>query len=167
MPDEEVQLRARYLGAACVQAAQGWAERLLERLPAQAGRADPQMRRIVLRELGLLARHWSTRQIWHRLETNEHAAKELNLAVLRVFTETFKLPRDGSGLRYASLGSLSEEARELSARLVTALGLEHPPLVRELQAGIIAWREAVLRAVEQSLTLSREQVAATANAQRS
>ena len=159
MQAEELQARSGHLCAVCLETAQQCAEQLSGVLPASLGRSESELRRLMLRELGLLFRHWATREIWQRLDADQASATALNQAVLRRFVEAFKLPRDGSGLRYSSLGSIGEEARELSTRLTFVLGVEHQPLMRQLQAGIMAWREAVLRAVEQTLTLSREQLA--------
>src|SRR6185295_15941804 len=97
------------------------------------------------RELGMLFRYWITRQIWERLEAREEDAKQLNLAVLRLFTNGFKLPKDGSGLRYAELSSPAEEVRELGHRITNALGMEHAPLLAELQGSILTWRQAIVQ----------------------
>lgn len=150
MTPEQTHACAQQLCRACAQSAQEWVGQLLQVAPAppESGRS---IQRVLMRELGLLGRYWATQQIWQRLEADDRAATALNLAVLRAFTEAFQLPRDGSGLRYASLGSPGEESRELGARVTTALGLEHEPLLRQLQVGIAAWRQTVLRAVEDAL----------------
>ena len=113
------------------------------------------------RELGLLFRYWTTRQIWERLEAREADAKELNLALLRLFTNAFQLPKDGSGLRYAELSTPTEEIRELSARMTQALSAGEANQARwlaELQAGLVPWREAVLRYTADAIDLPLEQL---------
>ena len=101
----------------------------------------------------MLFRYWMTRRIWEQLEASEGDAKHLNLALLRLFTNAFKLPRDGSGLRYASLLTLAEELQELCHRITNTLGLEHHALLAELQGGIMPWREAVAKCTTEGLEL--------------
>jgi hypothetical protein len=105
-----------------------------------------------------LFRYWATRQIWEQLESEEADAKALNLALLRLFTDAFGLPKDGSGLRYAELSNLTEEFQELSHRITNALGLEHRPLLSELQATIMPLRDAISRYTRDALELSPEQL---------
>ena len=149
MTPEEVTPRSLYLYLACASAAGESTQRLVRALSIQEPRAD----KIVRRELGLLFRYWTTREIWQALETNEASAKALNLALLRLFTDGFRLPRDGTGLRYAELSSASEEMQELSHRLTGVLGQLPDAFMSELSSGILPWRDAVLQATREALTL--------------
>ena len=79
---------------------------------------------------------------------------------MRLFTEGFKLPKDGSGLRYAELSNPSEEVKELGQRMTAALGMEHQPLLDELQAGILAWRDEINRWTKDALELPLGQISA-------
>ena len=105
------------------------------------------------RELGLLCRYWATRIIWERLASNESDAKSFNVALLRLFTEAFKLPRDGSGLRYAELSTSGEEVQELAHRLTDALGIVHEPLLGDLAARLPSWRTSIVQQTIQALDL--------------
>jgi len=162
MTPEEIRVRAAYLFLACSQAV----ERLKNRLTATVPSATAASVRLVLeralrRELGLLFRYWTTRQIWARLEANEEDAKRLNLVLLRLFTEAFKLPRDGSGLRYAEMSTVAEEASELSHRITNILGMVHQPLLNELQGAILPWRDAVIKYTTDALELPLDQLASS------
>jgi hypothetical protein len=151
MSPEEIRTRALYLFLMCSQAVEQFAERLMARLPPAPGQSQRLAGQSLRREVGLLFRYWTTRQIWVQLESSEVDAKRLNLALLRLFTERFKLPRDGSGLRYAELSTLAEEVKELSARVTSALGPTSQPLVVELAGGIAPWRDAVSRYTSDAL----------------
>lgn len=152
MTPEEIQPRSLYLYLACARAAGASTQRLLQTLP-EAPLARAAAEKLVRRELGLLFRYWTTREIWQALETDEASAKLMNLALLRLFTDGFKLPRDGTGLRYAELSSAAEEVRELAQRLGTALGSLPEASMTELQSGILPWRDAVLQHTREALEL--------------
>ena len=145
MTEEEVRIRSVYLFVACAHAVEQCKDQLISTVPHTPPLSStPLLDKLLRRELGLLFRYWTTRKIWERLESSEVDAKNLNLAVLRLFVEGFKLPKDGSGLRYAELSTPVEEARELSHRITDALGMEHQPLLAQLQGGIVSWRDSVL-----------------------
>ena len=154
MSPDEIRLRSLYLFYACSRAVTELKDRLLTTFPDQPITSSLVLDRALVRELGMLFRYWTTRQIWDLLEETEEDAKQLNLALLRLFTEGFRLPKDGSGLRYAELSSPSEEVRELGQRITAALGLEHQPLLDELSAGIVGWRDDVTRHTKAALDLT-------------
>ena len=145
MTEEEIRIRSLYLFLACSQAVEQAKDQLVETFPSPPLSSQLLLDRLLRRELGILFRYWATRKIWERFESNEADAKNLNLAVLRLFVEGFKLPKDGSGLRYAELSTSAEEARELGHRVTDALGMEYQPVLAQLQGGIISWRDAVLK----------------------
>ena len=158
MSPEEIRLRSLYLFLACSQAIEQLKDRLIATLPPPPTSTKPLMEKSIKRELGLLFRYWATRQIWRRLEANEQDAKNLNLALLRLFFEGFRMPKDGSGMRYAELSTLSDELRELSHRITNALGAEYLPLLRELEAALLPWRDAVFQYTVDALELPLEQL---------
>lgn len=160
MTEDEIQIRSMYLFLTCSQAVEELKDRLVGTCAASPLSAAPMLERALRRELGLLFRYWTTRQIWERLESNEADAKLLNLALLRLFTNAFKLPRDGSGLRYAQMSTLADEVRELSHRITNALGAEHPPLLAELQGSIVLWRDAVIQYTTEALEQPVDQLTA-------
>lgn len=159
MTQEEINIRSVYLLLACSKAVDRVRDRLVDSLPDQLKGPKTLIDQCVKRELGLLFRYWTTRQIWEQMEDNEAEAKNLNLSLLRLFTSTFKLPRDGSGLKYAELSSLSEEAQELSRRLAGALNIDPHPLLTGLEETIAPWREAVVEYTAEALALPVEQLA--------
>ena len=161
MNPEEIRIRSVYLFLAASQALEQFAGRLAATVPAASASAQRLLDRSLKRELGLLFRYWATRQIWERLDTSETDAKHLNVALLRLFTDAFKLPQDGSGIRYAELSTLAEEVHELSQRLTHALGMEYPSLLDVLQGGILPWREAVAKHTANALSLPLEQIASS------
>ncbi len=156
MTPEEIRTRAAYLVRSCADLVEQLIPRLTATVPPPLRVTTPPIDRVFRRELGLLFRYWTTRQIWERLEWNEDDAKRLNLVLLRSFTEEFKLPQDGSGLRYAELATAEEELQELIRRLASALRVEPPLLVAELQARIHASREAINRHTLAALELPLE-----------
>lgn len=164
MNPEEIRLRALYLFLSCARAVEQFTERLGATFPASPLSARLTLERSLRKELGLLFRYWATRQIWDRLDAREAEATQLNLSLLRLFTDGFKLPKDGSGLRYAELSTTSEEARELSQRVTHALGMAHEPLVAELQTSIVPWRDAVSQYTTEALELPLEQISAVVKA---
>lgn len=161
MTDEEVRIRSMYLFLICSQAVEQLKDRLVGTCSSSPLPATPVLEHALRRELGMLFRYWTTRRIWERLESNEADAKLLNLALLRLFTNGFHLPRDGSGLRYAQMSTLADEVRELSHRITNALGVEHPPLLAELQGSIVLWRDAVLQYTAEALERPMDQLAAS------
>jgi len=158
MIPEDIRLRATYLFLACSRAIEQLTESLVTHLPSPALRLKPLLEKPLRRELGLLVRYWTTRHIWQQWESNEAQAKQLNLVLLRLFTEEFRLPKDGTGLRYAELSTLEEDLRELSRRIINAIEVEHPPLLGELQEGLLPCREAVLRHTVEALQLPLDQL---------
>lgn len=158
MNAEEIRLRALYLFLTCSRAVEQCLDRLAATFPASPLSARVTLERSLRRELGLLFRYWTTRQIWDRLDAREADATQLNLALLRLFTDGFKLPKDGSGLRYAELSTTAEEAQELSLRISHALGMAHEPLVAELQTGIVPWRDGVSQYTKEALELPLAQI---------
>ena len=159
MTQEESRVRAVYLFLACSQAIEQFKDGLAAAFPPSLPAAKPLLEKSLRKELGMLFRYWATRQIWNRLESREEDAKDLNLAVLRLFTEGFKLPKDGSGLRYAELSTLAEETRELSHRITNALGFEHQPMLEELHVAILHWRNAVTTYTTEALDLPLTELA--------
>lgn len=155
---EEIRVRSVYLFLACSQAVEQFTQRLAT-IASPALRSNQSMlEQSLKRELGTLFRYWTTRQIWQRWEVQEADAKSLNLALLRLFTSAFRLPQDGSGLRYAELSSPDEETLELSRRLTNALGVEYPPLLTELRVAILPWRDAVVKYTAEALELPVEEL---------
>jgi hypothetical protein len=160
MTDEEIKIRSVYLFLACSQAV----EQLTSALIAAAGGSasvKPVTEGAVRKELGLLFRYWTTRQIWERLEADEADAKALNLSLLRLFTNAFRLPRDGSGLRYAELSTAADEGQELRRRLTGAIGTGHPRLLDALEALVVSWRDAVSRYTVEALESPLSQLTAS------
>ncbi|PIQ83547.1 MAG: hypothetical protein COV75_06925 [Candidatus Omnitrophica bacterium CG11_big_fil_rev_8_21_14_0_20_63_9] len=161
MTDEEIRVRSIYLYLSCSQAVERYIEQLLGTFAAPPASSRLTMQHALRRELGLIVRYWITRLVWQRLDANEADAKALNLALLRLFTEGLRLPRDGSGLRYAELSTLPEETLELQHRIVNAIGVEHAPLVAELQRSTGAWREATWRSTTEALDRPLDQLSET------
>ena len=160
MTADEVRIRSSYLFLACSQAIEQFKDRLIAASSTAPASVVPLLERSLKRELGLLFRYWATRQIWERWEDRERDAKELNLALLRLFFDGLKLPKDGSGLRYAELSTLFDETVELSHRITNALGIEHGPLLKELQGAILPWRDAVVQYTTDALELPLDQLEA-------
>lgn len=153
MSPEEVRLRSLYLFLNCSSAVEQFTDRLAATFPAAPLSSRVVLDRALRRELGMLFRYWTTRQIWSRMESREEDAKRLNLTLLRLFTEGFRLPKDGSGLRYAELSTSAEEVRELGQRITDVLGTAYEPLLTDLQATIPPWREAVIKYTREALEL--------------
>ena len=161
MTEEETRIRSVYLFLACSQAVEQFKDRLVATFDAPPLSSTLLLEKLLRRELGMLFRYWITRQIWERLDAQEADAKTLNLALLRLFTDGFKLPKDGSGLRYAELSTLAEDAQELSHRITNALGMEHRPLLTELQGAILPCRDAVTKYTVEALELPVSQLTAS------
>ena len=161
MSPDEIRTRSVHLFLACARDLEAFAGRLAATMPAASPSAQRVLDRSLIKELALLFRYWATRQIWERLDASENDAKELNLALLRLFTDAFKLPQDGSAIRYAELSTLAEEVRELSLRLTHALGTGPPPLLGALQGGILPLRETVTQHTEDALSRSLNELASS------
>ena len=159
MSPEEIRTRSLYLLLSCSETLEPCVGRLAATAPAGSPAAQRLLDRLLKKELGLLFRYWATRRVWDRWDAHEADAKELNLALLRLFTDAFKLPQDGSGIRYAELSIPADELFELSHRLTQALGPGHQPLLAALEAGMPSWRDMVTKHTEDALTLPVEQLA--------
>ena len=155
---EEIRVRSVYLFLACSQGVEQVVGTLVGTFPSPPLSAKLLIERSLKRELGLLFRYWTTRHIWELLESNEADAKALNLALLRLFTEAFHLPRDGSGLRYAELSTVDEEIREIGQRITSVVGLEHAPLLAALRDAVAPWRDAVSKYTRDALFSPLEQL---------
>ncbi|MBI3321551.1 MAG: hypothetical protein HYZ91_04695 [Candidatus Omnitrophica bacterium] len=164
MTQEEIRIRSLYLFLACSQAVEQLAARLAATVPSPPSELRRALDKSLRRELGLLFRYWAAQQVWERWESHEADATHVNLALLRLFTDAFKLPRDGSGLRYASLSSLSEEVTELGRRLSDALGITSQPLLGELQGAILPWHDAIMTYTAEALALPLAQLSSGINA---
>lgn len=151
MTEEEVRVRSVYLFVSCSELIDRCKGSLIGSLPVPSLSSKVLLDKAITKELGLLFRYWGTRSIWEKLSGDEGAAKQLNLALLRLFTTGLKLPKDGSGLKYAELSTLPEEVRELSHRMTMAIGSDHPPLLAQLQGNISAWRGEVLQLTAEAL----------------
>jgi len=158
MIQEDIRVRSLYLFLASSRVVEEVKDHLAATFTAQSLSARLQLDRVLRRELGMLFRYWITRQIWNLLEAREEDAKTLNVAILRLFTEGFRLPRDGSGLRYAELSTPVEEVQELMHRLTNALEMTHQPMLEALQAGILPWRDAIMRHTDDALELPLEEL---------
>ncbi|MBI2174313.1 MAG: hypothetical protein HYU33_03875 [Candidatus Omnitrophica bacterium] len=156
MSTQEIQARARYLFLTCVQMVDRVKERLVSLLPESVQSNAAALEVSLRRELGLLFRYWATQQIWQRMALQEKEARMMNIALLRLFTEELKLPRDGSGLRYAQLGSLIEETREFKKRVGQLIGFEYPPLTAQLEGALLVLREELERRVAEALQMPLE-----------
>lgn len=161
MTQEEIRIRSAYLFLACSQALEQCKDRLLSHNASGTPSVKMLLERTLRRELGLLFRYWTTRLIWDRLDANEMDAKHLNIVLLRLFTEAFKLPQDGSGLRYAELSTVGDEIHELSHRVANALSQQMPRLASELQGVIPPWRDAVTKYTLDALELPLDRLAAS------
>ena len=164
MTEDEIRIRSLYLFFACSQAVHQCKQQLTATFKDVPLSGNLLIDRTLTRELGMLFRYWITRQIWQQLDASEADAKQLNLAVLRLFTNGFRLPKDGSGLRYAELSSPAEEVRELGHRVTNALGMEHAPLLAEMQGSILVWRQAVTQRTTEALQQPVERLAASVKA---
>lgn len=153
MTDDEIRIRSLYIFLSCSRAVEQVTGRLAATLPPAEFPVKAMAERPLRRELGLLFRYWTTRKIWEQLDASEQDAKRMNLALLRLFTEAFKLPRDGSGLRYAELSTLTEEARELSHRLTSAFGKPQDALLAILYDVLSPWRETVAKIAADGVVL--------------
>ncbi|HEX9780833.1 MAG TPA: hypothetical protein VGB20_06445 [bacterium] len=151
MTDDEIKVRTVHLFLSCVRYVEDAAKRLAGATCAATPGSTALVERALMRELGILFRYWATRAIWERFEEQDALATRLNLALLRLFTNEFKLPKDGSGLRYAGLSGPVEEARELYHRLTNVLGEDRKPLMAEIQARFLHWREDVLAQSHEAL----------------
>jgi hypothetical protein len=160
MTQEEIRIRAVYLFLACAKAVDQLADRLAATFPSPPLSSRLLLEQILKKELGLLFRYWTTRHIWECLESQEEDAKQLNIRLLRLFTDAFRLAKDGSGLRYAGFSTPDEEVRELGHRITNALGVEHPPLLIELERSLGPSRETVLRYTTDALEQPLEQLTA-------
>ena len=158
MRQEEIRIRCLYLFLASSRAVEEFKTQLTATFPAQPMTSQLQLNRVLRKELGLLFRYWSTRRIWDLLDRQEDDAKAMNLALLRLFTDGFRLPKDGSGLRYAELSTPAEEARELTQRIASALEMAHQPMADVLHSRILHWRDTVNRQTADALELSIDQL---------
>ncbi len=158
MTPDEIRVRSTYLYLACAQAVDQVAGRLASTLPPSTPPASGALLRSLRRELGLLFRYWTTRQIWRQLEAEEVDAKDMNVALLRLFVDGFKLPRDGSGLKYAELSTAADELHELSHRITNAIGQERRELLAELPGVILPWRDAIATYTSEAVALPLDQI---------
>lgn len=164
MSPEEIRIRSLYLFHACSRTIDQVTARLVAAYTSPPPSAQPAVEKSLKRELGLLVRYWAAQQIWERLDASEADAQQLNLSLLRLFTDAFRLPRDGSGLRYAELSTLAEEIQELGRRITTALSVSHRPLLVELEAAMLPCRDAVTTHTTNALQEPLERLLASVKA---
>jgi len=157
MTDDEIRLRALYVFYQCEAMV---TEAMAQLQPLVPRETEMSAERVLRRELGLLFRYWATHCIWGRLEARQEEAKRLNISILRLFIDAFKLPRDGSGLKYAELPTVNDMANELSQRLRHALGGMPQPLDVILHASVRQWEDRIGRDVGDALALPFDAVQA-------
>ncbi len=119
--------------------------------------------RTLRRECGMLFRHWAARAVWENV-LDDADATQVNLELLRLCTAGFKLPKDGSGLRYSELGTAEEEGREFWHRLTHGIGVEGAGLLGTVERSLPGWRRDVAAAVERALAQSLTVLEAEAKA---
>lgn len=128
MDEKEIRLRAVYLFLTSVKAVDHFMEKLCSHvIELKEGRKTPAFDVLLRQEIALLFRHWAARILWNRLEASETDATRMNQQLLRLFTEGFKLPRDGRGVHYAALLTLEEEGFVFSERMFNTLTLSRKP----------------------------------------
>ena len=164
MTDDEQQIRSLYLFLACSQAIDQCRERLAGKLPASASTMQPVFEKMMKKELGLLFRYWATQRIWKAFDASETDGKNFNLAVLRQFFEGLRLPKDGSGLRYAELLSVPEQVTELYRRLGSQLGVQSEIVLKELQHELPAWHALVTTYTDEALRAPLARLSSTIKA---
>ena len=156
MTPQEIQVRSLYVFLACSQVIEQCQGSLSRTVPELTEAVKPLFQKSVKKELGLLFRYWATQHIWKALDNREADAKNMNLALLRLFFEGLRLPKDGSGLRYAELFTVPEQISELYHRLANSVGLTSDPLLKHLQQEMPVWRAEVMKQTTDALGLSVE-----------
>ena len=159
MTSEEIRTRSLYLFLACSQAIEQCQKTLLRTVPALSAPLKPVFEKTVKKELGLVFRYWATQRVWQALEAREVDAKNFNLSLLRLFFDGLRLPKDGSGLRYAELLTVPEQVSELYRRLVSGIGMTQEALLKELQQEMPGWHTMVMRHTADALGLPLETLA--------
>lgn len=135
MNEKEIHLRVLYLYLTAVKAADLYLEKLCSQvIELKEGRKTAMFDVLLRREIAILFRHWAARTIWNRLEASESDATRMNQQLLRQFTNSFKLPRDGSGVHYASLLTIEEECFVFGDRLLNTLSLSRKPAVKSFES---------------------------------
>lgn len=151
MTSEEIRLRSLHLYLACSYAAVKFRDSVLDELREAGYEVNQEAADIVLKEVGILFRFWTTRQIWERLVENEGDAKSLNFSLIHLFNRGFKLPRDEIGERYAQISGTVEEVKEFGYRICNALGTKEFILALKLNASCPAWLKAVLQYTQNAI----------------
>jgi len=159
MDEKDIRLRSLYLFLVVAEAVDHYKERLLSEVAelkaaGQGGSFNASLRQ----EVALLFRHWAARSLWKRLEARADEATRINQRLLRLFTEGFKLPRDGSGVHYAALLTLEEEGVVFSERLFNTLALARKPSAGMCLPLIDQGRETVLEHCVAALTWPLERL---------
>lgn len=159
MTDKEIRLRAEYLYIACCYAAvKEITDSIIDTLKSSKIIVDDTVKEVVLREVGILFRFWTTRAIWESLIEDENDAKRFNFSLFRLFNSGFKLPKDDSGIRYAQISGTVEEVKELGRRICNALKLECAITMFEINIGISHWLELILKFTKDAVELPVEQI---------
>lgn len=160
MKDDERKLRAEYLYLACCYAAVRFRDSILDDLKESHLKVDDNVKEIVLREIAILFRFWTTRATWEDLIESSNDAKWFNLYLFQLFNSGFKIPKDDSGMRYAKASGTVEEVKELGRRICNALKLECAITMFKINIGIPHWIKVVLKYTKDAVELPIEQIKA-------
>lgn len=159
MTGEEIRLRSLYVYLGCAYAAVKYRDQgLLPILQEANVETNERVKDLVLREIGILFRFWSTRQIWEREVANESDAKSLNLALMQLFNVGLRLPKDNSGVEYAQASGTLGEVQKFGHRICKGLRGDDYTLALELNSTLPAWAKAVFQYVEDGVNLPLQQV---------
>lgn len=155
MTNEEINLRSEYLYLASCLAAIKLRDSIIESANLEE---DEKVKGIVLRELGILFRFWITREIWESLVEDETDAQKFNFRLLHLFNSGFKIPQDGSEIRYAQISGTVDEVKELGRRICNSLKLECIITMFKINIGITPYMEAILKFTKNAVELPIEQI---------
>ncbi len=157
MNEKEVRLRTFFIFVKSTELFEAVQKELVTLLEGQAQVNEHRLNHAMRREGGILFRYWSTRFLWDALSDDDETAKQLNLRLLRLFSENFDFPRDGSGLLYAELSTPFDEAREFIRRLNKQLDIEDLETLREfVQKEFLGWREQILAVTQEAIEADLE-----------
>jgi hypothetical protein len=158
MSDDERKLRAEYLCLSCCCVADKFTNSIIDILKEEKIDEDSNIREIVLKEVGILFRFWTTHAIWEALIQNENDAKWFNLYLFQLFNSGFNIPKDGSDIRHAEISGTEDEAKELGRKICNALNRECAITMLKINIGISCWIEVVLKYAKDALELPIEQI---------
>lgn len=155
MIDREITLRSKYLYTACSYAAVKIRDVVIEIInKSKLKKIDPLIARsIVLMEIGILFKFWTTHAVYTYLIRDEIDTIKFNAKLYYLFNSGFGIYKDGSDIKYAEAIGTVEEIKEFGRRICNGLDLKCIATMAKITVIAPSYYEVILQYTKDAVEL--------------